>query len=421
MPDPDFGGLRTAVEDAAVRAPFESLRARAAARRRRRVGLTAAGAAALTALAVVAVPRTGPAPEPGFTSAPTEAAVPTPGPPGVPPVVMVAIAFGRSTAYALLGDCPGTAPTCTYRLVASPDAGRTWTTLPSPLPALSGNEGFSAELLVTGDDDLTVLDRARRRAYASTDRGRSFAERVLRDGPPIDAVPPGLRVEQTWCDGDDCSPARLVVFDPATGRTSPLRAQPVTGSTMLAVATGDDGRIWVAGQDRDGVALALSGDRGRTWQALPTPAGIGRVRLMRLVPLPGRGAGAFLLTGREDEQDVLNAFSDLWRLDDADPRWVRVTPPGAPRSALTAVGLSDGELLLTAEGGGLWRTSDRGERIARDPDPQVGGLALPLATVSRSGSLLIARSDVTDLDNDLELLVSADEGRTWDRRPLPPR
>ena len=395
MSDPDFGGLRTAVEDAAVPVPFLTLRDRAARRRRRWLGSAAAGTAAVVVLAVLALPRPGPAPDPALE--------PTP-PPAPPAGQLIDTAFGRTTAYALLGSCEPAGTGCRYELLSSGDEGRSWTRLRSPVPPPAPDDGFSAELLVTGDDDLTVRDPARDRVHTSTDRGRTFTARALRPGPALDAVPPGLRVEQTWCGGDPCGPSRLVVLDPATGRQSPLRAQPLPRSTLIDVATGDDGRIWVAGPDGDRVVSAVSRDRGRTWRQLPALTGP-PVVLLHLVPLPGADAGAYLLTGRRDRSDaVLNVFSDLWRLDGAG--WTRVTPRGAPRSALTAVGLSDGELLLTTEEGGTWRTSGRGTRIARDP---AGGA---LAVLRRSGPLLVGWTGAG------ELLVSADDGRSWEPRPV---
>jgi photosystem II stability/assembly factor-like uncharacterized protein len=408
VPDPDFGGLRTAVEDAAARAPFESLRARAAARRRRRVGLAAAGVAALTALVVVTVPRTSPGPpaEPVPTSTPpTESAGRQ---------LVVDTAFGRTTTYALIGECTP-ADVCSYQLLSSTDSGRTWVRLPSPLGPLPSGDGFSAELRVTGDDDLAVLDPASGRLHVSTDRGRTFATRVRRSGPPLDAVPPGLRAETTYCGGDGCAPARVVVLDPATGLESALRAQPIARSKHNDLTTGADGRIWAAGRDGDRLVSAVSDDRGRSWRQL-APLGGPPARLYRLVPVPG--GGAYLVTGREDARDVLNAFSDLWRLDGA--RWVRVTPAGIPRSALTAVGLADGELLLTEEDGGTWRTSGRGTRIARAPDPVVDGGPLPVAVLERSGGLIVGETGVAD-GRGPYVLVSADEGRTWDRRTIVPR
>lgn len=418
MSEPDFDGLRTAVEDAAARTPFGSLLARAGARRRRRraaAGTAALGLVGALAAGTLALPGTADRTvEPG----PGPAVTPRPAPSGVGTQV-IQTAFGRTTAYALLGRCPGEGPSgCRYELLSSPDAGRTWTRLRAPLPPLpgDGSEGFSAELLVTGADDLTVLDRLRGRAYASTDLGRTFAVRVLRAGPALEAVPPGLQVEATQCGSDGCPGAQLVVFDPDTGRTSPLRAQPVPGVKSLAVATGDDGRIWAVGQDGATALSAISPDRGRTWRTLPpTPSSSG-IRLLRIVPLPGRDAGAFLLTGGDEPRNVLNTFSQLWRLDDRDPRWVRVTPPGAPASALTVVGLTPGELLLTAEHGGVWRTAGRGTRIAREPDPQADGAALPLFVLERAGTLLIGRSEVGRPDP--YVLVSQDEGRSWDRRDL---
>ena len=229
-------------------------------------------------------------------------------------------------------------------------------------------------------------------------------------------MPPGLqRSRPTWCGGDDCRPARVVVLDPATGLESPLRTQPIARSTHNDVTTGADGRIWVAGRDGDRLVSAVSDDRGRSWRQL-APLGGPPVRLYRLVPVPG--GGAYLVTGRQDAQDVLNAFSDLWRLDGA--RWVRVTPAGIPRSALTAVGLADGELLLTEEDGGTWRTSGRGTRIARDPDPVVDGVPLPVAVLERSGGLIVGETGIA-AGRGPYVLVSEDDGRTWDRLTIAAR
>lgn len=413
MSDPDFDGLRTAVEDAAARAPFDSLLTRAGARRRRRRaagGTAALGLIGALAATVLVLPGTNRGIDPGPTPPVTAEPTPSTTEPGRPARRLIQTAFGSTTAYALLGGCTGTGPAaCAYEVLSSPDAGRTWSRLRTPLPPLpgDGSKGFSAELLVTGGDDLTLLDWLRGRAYASTDRGRTFATRIVREGPAIDAVPPGLQVRATQCDRAGCRASGLTVFDPATGLIAPLRSQPPVGSEPQGVG-GDDGRIWAAGQDGDLLSSAVSRDRGRTWQKLsPVPAG-GRLHLVRVVALPGRDAGAFLLAGRS-RPNVLNTFSDLWRLDDPDPRWVRVTPPGAPPSALSVVGLAEGELLLTTEEGGTWRTSGRGTRIARVPDPQAAGLTLPLHLLYRTGKLLVGQLEVS-------LLVSEDEGRTWDYR-----
>jgi hypothetical protein len=383
------------------------------ARGRRRAVAVAGTVLVVAAAAVLAARSTSdppPAPVPAGPLAPSSPADRTQAGPAVVSDQVIQTAFGATTAYALLGGCPG--GRCAYAVLASTDEGRSWVRLPTPLPPPRGNDGFSAELRVTGDDDLAVLDPLHQRLFASTDRGRTFVTRVMGAGPAVDAVPPGLRAEQTRCASEACGPARVVVLDPATGRTSPLRAQPLPRSGHLEVATGDDGRIWVAGLDGDRLVSAVSGDRGRTWRALPPLAGL-PLRLVRLVPVPG-GGGAYLLTGRQDAQDVLNAFSELWRADGADPRWVGVTPPGKPASALSVVGLSDGELLLTEEGGGAWRTSGGGTRIAREPDPTVDDFALPLERLERAGPLLVARPST----GDAVLLVSADDGRSWERRPI---
>jgi len=412
---PDFDGLRAAVEDAAARAPFDSLLARARGRRRRRRaagGTAALGLVGALATTVLVLPGTNRVIDPDPTPPVTAEPAPSPtGPTGRPARQLIQTAFGSTTAYALLGGCTGTGPAaCAYEVLSSPDAGRTWSRLRTPLPPLPGDasEGFAAQLLVTGEDDLTLLDWLRGRAYASTDKGRTFATRAIRMGPPIDGVPPGLQVSATQCAPARCQAVGLTVFDPATGLIAPLRSQPPVGSEPHGVSVGDDGRIWAAGQDGSLLSSAVSRDRGRTWRKLaPVPAG-GRLRLVRVVALPGREAGAFLLAGR-NSPNVLNTFSDLWRLDDPDPRWIRVMPPGAPPSALSVVGLVKRELLLTEEEGGAWRTSGRGTRIAREPDPQAPGLALPLRLLYRTGGLLVGQLDVS-------MLVSEDEGRTWDYR-----
>ena len=121
MPDPDFGGLRTAVEDAATRAPFESLRGRAAgsapAPRSAWPRPAWSRVAALAAVTRARAPASGP--EPGFDP-------PRPRRPATPAQRVRPerhrwwsdTAFGRSTAYALLGECAGPrGRRATYRLL----------------------------------------------------------------------------------------------------------------------------------------------------------------------------------------------------------------------------------------------------------------------------------------------------------------
>jgi hypothetical protein len=424
MPDFDFAGLRTAVEDAAERAPFDQLVERAAVRRRRRrigtglgllvlVILAAATAAGTAGLRSDRLPATPPTPPPAEESPPSGTQL------------LLDAKFGPRHAYALIGACavPDRVATCRYVLLQSADAGRTWQRRRSqPLAPPAGNAGFSAELLLAGPDrGLAILDPGHDRVYQPTDRVDTYSQRQIRSAPPVEAIPPAAAVRTSHCEGNrDCWQA-VVALDPTTGIAAPLRHQPPLGVPASSATFDDRGGLWVAGASAGGTGpprTAYSADRGQSWRPLPVPRGPRGVLGARVYPLPS-GRGAYLIGARYDRPDVKNDFAELWRIGDpAAPgaEWSRITPASRPASAMTAVGLAEGSLLFTEETGGLWRVSPTGETHLVEAD--VSGTPLrPHAAYRGPGSLIYAL-DQPD-GPALSVLVSDDDGRTWRRSILP--
>jgi hypothetical protein len=418
MHDLDLAGLRTAVEDAAERAPFAHLVERAAIRRRRRIG-TGLGLLALVLVAALAA-TTGTA----RLRSDRPPATPPPSQEYQPPSSqqLLDAKFGARRAYALVGTCaiPDEPVTCRYALQHSEDGGRTWRSRYEPVPPLERDEGFSAELLLTGPEEtLAILDLAHGQVYQSTDRVDTYARHRLRTGPPVDTVALTAAIRTNLCTDAGACPAALASLDPATGVVAPLRQQPPLPTGPASATFDDRGGLWVAGPGA-GPAAAYSPDRGRSWRPLPTPPALRGIQRTEIAPLPN-GTGAYLLGARHQGPEALNDFAELWRIGDptaAGAVWTRITPPNRPKSAQTAVGLGDGSLLFAEEGGGLWRVTPTGEisAVLLDVD---GTPFRPTAVHRGSGSLLYAEDNGADRDRDHWLVVSHDDGRTWQRSAFP--
>ncbi len=370
---------------------------------------------AVAAIVVTLAGRSGLRVEAGPTPTP---AAPTPAP-AVRTQVVVDLVAGRVRMYALLGVCdsgPSGGP-CEYRLMARDVGGGGWRRWPLPMPAVKDRGGLSARLLLTGTDLLTVIDDLRETEYVLGeteyvlgDDGNSVTVHGIGVGAPVDAVPTGLVAEY---DG------RLFVLDPPWGVRRALASQPPI-SPVRAVATGDDGTIWVAGQTAAGVVAAASIDRGRSWRALPVRGLRPDLGRLQLVPMSGR-RGAYLLGERDELPDVKSEFSELWQIGDpARPgaTWTRATPVIRPRSAGSAVGTSDGGLLVEEDEGGVWRL-EPGGTMRRLPDPVVAGHAVDPLNLRRGPGRTVLAQPAADLGETV-VLVSERDGEGWRALVIPP-
>ena len=376
----------------------EQVRQAAAAARRRRSRLLAGGSVALVAVAALyAVRDDAPARAPAPPAIQSPAA---PVPVSSPPAQVVDVAVGSDTLHALLGSCAGPEQGryCAYRLMAQTRGGP-WTRVPLPLPPPDIRTGFSARLMVTGGDTLTVVDESRGHAYVS-ERGGPFAVRRIRNGPPLAAgMPAGLLPELVA--------GRVAVLDPSTGLRRPLAAQPGPG-VQRYVAAGPLGDLWAVAEPASRVVVAHSADAGRSWRTAAVP-GL-RPGLDRLWLVPAQDGGVYLVSGRRSPSTGGVVLAELWRHPGSDGSWSRVGRGPRPRS-VGSVTPSRSGLVMTEETGALWRLTPAGS-FERLPDPEVAGTPVQAGPLVSGPSGRVVSWPPGGAAGAL-LLVSADDGDSW--------
>lgn len=377
---------------------------------RRRRGWTVAGTVLVAAAAsVLAVRSTSEPPARPPVAAPT----PTVAAPTGPQPIILGTAVGSQWAYALLASCtdPDQLTDCTTRLLRRSLGGGGWTPVEWRTRLLSGSYSL---LFVTPDDQVTVVDEPTAgQVYASTDGGRTAKVRRLRPGPPVAAIPPGGILDLGLC--EMCS-ARLTVLDPATGQLRRLAVQPSFGRTagIRSMASSGD-VVWVvaeSGESGKDLVTAVSTDRGRSWRTLPVPGTAAPAMVVRVF---SDGRGAYVLIGRDSRPEVLNEFTELWRIGDptaAGAAWRRVTPARRPPSAVTLVPGERG-LLISTEDGEAWRLLSDGT-LLQLPQVDYGGVSIePGLVVSGPSRVFVGLPLVqSDLPRPT-LVVSFDEGESW--------
>jgi hypothetical protein len=165
-------------------------------------------------------------------------------------------------------------------LYATADRGRTWTAHPTPLPTVTGDDGYSADLVMLGQDQVLVRQPITAaapdwgfRSWYSADAGRSWTPVHATAGgqaDPIDLIPADA-VLTTKCivadsqHNDRCAAWNLAAIQPDSGKLAVLSHQPdldLLGASRIEPAA--DGRWWVAGTVDGAPAVAVS-LAGRTW------------------------------------------------------------------------------------------------------------------------------------------------------------
>ncbi|MEV6300711.1 hypothetical protein AB0M02_14985 [Actinoplanes sp. NPDC051861] len=322
MLDSHFDRLRAEVGDAVRQPDFDSVRDRAAVRKRRRRTAAVVVAVLVAAGFGFAVNR-GPA-------APVQVATVDPEP-GYPR--LIGLTSAGNDLYALQEPRPDSAA----ELHVSPDGGATWTS--RDLPPMAADADPSREGTFTALSTGLVLWREnnvgateRDRFWITRDGGRSWTRPEI-GTQPVDTVPDGVRpVDCALLGVTTCT---VGVVDPDNGRFAPLRNQPTGLSTEFS---GDvdlmvpfDGQLWVPGMDPDTErpAMASSSDRGRTWHthvftdAVPDEPRPGDdvMPSSRFLPevAAGSGGAAYVLTFRSKDLIDVHHTTDgglTWQVGD---------------------------------------------------------------------------------------------------------
>jgi hypothetical protein len=305
--------LRRSLQDRISAPSPDDLAARARRRRTQRAAqYTVVGLVAVLAVIVpvltMANGRHGARPAtPGPESAPSTVTVPT----TVPTTVTVTTPPSTATSHAvsaagtLVYDADFRDPFHVYALVGVPtdqgavtrlyvtaDRGRSWSQHPTPLPPVTGDNGYSADLVMLGRDRLLLRNTPGELPdifppgvglgadgwpmWYSADGGVNWLPVPSRVAAPLGTIPDGA-ILATRCGtvdtagNRDCAGRSLVAFLPGSGQFAELKAQPELQMLPAArIEPAADGRWWVAGTVGGAPAVAVSAD-GSSWavKALP--------------------------------------------------------------------------------------------------------------------------------------------------------
>lgn len=313
---------------------------------------------------VLREPPTEPARPPGaVTAAPTQSLAPVPAP---PPTLDALVFLDDVRAVAVRSDCPvarGQSGVCRRTLLASDDAGRSFT-VRGPVP----DSADAARLLLADAGGVVALFDQQQLStlVRSLDGGRSWEEVGLAPGPvaPLPAGTPALTSPVGDCP-ERCG--ELFWVDVVTATSHHLPSQP----------GGPDGGFWYASPPTpDGVlaasnalgVVAVSADRGRTWNRSPLPGPAPSPTDLPVVLVTGRSR-VYVFLRAVDERGLSTALG--FRSDDAGASWLDLDYPARPvdgvppQNVPTAV--LAGEVLTTNYRDGVLRSRDGGTSFGEIP------------------------------------------------------
>jgi hypothetical protein len=259
--------------------------------------------------------------------------------------------------YVLLGRCP--APTCEAWAGVTHDGGQTWHTAILPGLRFSRDEGISARLIALDDQhavlegyensavvdvvppELATIRPPSGRRWYTSDGGHTWTRVAPDPVAAVDEIPVGAQVTTALgADRHRQIVLRLIRLD---GTSAVLAAPPTVPHNIEELdgilTTAPDGSYWVVARGEGTTTVVVSRDRGRTWSALPWPAGH---------PAPGHRYDFYAGDGVTVYLADTGSFR-VWRSSDAGATWEELTVPfssGIPDTGLRAASLPDGRLLV---------------------------------------------------------------------------
>jgi photosystem II stability/assembly factor-like uncharacterized protein len=360
--------------------PLEQVVARAGALRRRRRQRVQAAGSLLAALAVLAmtiqpwhrggtgVPPVGQqstAPAPvwrglGITlTGLVEPAVDLPG-------TIVDVEFADpDRGYLLSTQCPASGD-CQLGFARTVDGGHSWQSGTPPVSAVPQPLGEHRPRLWTVGTWVAFVgaDGHDGGAYASDDGGAHWSPRYPSSGIRLGSLPPGARL---W---PDAHSGEVLAWLPDGATPVALAHQPPITVRWTAETEAGDDAWWVGGSDPAGnPALAVTRDRGQTWQrtSFTEPGGY-EVRVATL----GRDVYAVVLgpPGQPGPPGPpARVIDGFYHSADGGAHFARTRQGGAPGTlADDLVPLLDGRLLMAGADGSWYVSLDNGATFTVVPD-----------------------------------------------------
>lgn len=318
------------------------------------------GAIVAVVLVSVAVPLLRSLPEP---------TPPAAQPPSEPTVPYQLEFIDKEHGFALVRECPGAFDACTFRLLATADAGRSWTSRKMPpgayrdgsLSALSPT--MLAFYTTTADPDGFLL------SYRSTDAGRTWrrydmAAPELANPSPI---PPDTTLQVVCLSepGPDC----VMGLGTAThdGRTAPVPVQPPLTDLWPGRYPTSGSHYWVVGRDqanRWAVAVTAGAE---TWTTTPLDVP-GKVDLPEAWSVV-EGGGSMYLTAVGSIGGGVNRLLAVYHSTDRGRTWTQTRRASETGERMSMYGspmaTSNGRLVLSSLPGGTVESRDGGATFTR--------------------------------------------------------
>jgi hypothetical protein len=358
--------------------PLHRIRDRAAARRRRR--RTAGGAGALLAVALAATLVVRPWAGPAEPSPPPVAGTPPGGPVYASSGITINGLTGSGVAQVpgaindveftdpdhgyLLAECPAAKP-CPATVARTADGGLSWDAVELPADT-RGRTGL--DLIAFPDGRLLLAGDI---TYASPDQGRTWHRAVPED--PAPPVPPQGGDRLRLGSGPGRCGGTVEVWRPGWGRAGVTPGRPGIDVCWLGPVVATDGAWW-AGGTRDGSAtLAVTRDRGGSWQQIILDAPAPRVTSVEVAVLGSHAYAAVLGADR--------SLIALFHSTDGGRTFARVRSGGdtGPPDGLAGaiVPLLDGRVLVAGTDRRWYVSADDGRTFTRAEGnlPAVGRLA----------------------------------------------
>jgi hypothetical protein len=322
-----------------------------------------------------------------------------PSAPHLPGHAVFAAFADKHSGFAVMGECTGEETevgtdddqVCRQHVAVLEDG--KWRLGKSPLPDLSGGDGFTADIFALGPGRASITAGTGRnpdRTWFTDDGARTWKSGTTTVSGTVRAVPKSapltwdcLKVEK---EEGECGRSRLVVTMPDSGQRKALAAQPPLAGGVLPAGSSNSGALWASGLDaRTGKsALAVSHDQGRTWRAGKLPGRKATTPSWGLRVIEGRDALYAAEPGQlPEEEQVKNGLRALYRSTDDGRSWARIwtyRPGHEPLSILgDPVAATDGSLTIHGEGErGVYRSTDGGRSFRRTTD--AGPLEAPFRT-----------------------------------------